>query len=151
MTQRPANIAFSSVLIVACIILINLALNFDDASSTASSELSSGFFPIAVLTFIIISCLFNIGIYLKANTEKTKEDYVDLNSTQLIRVALGFISLLAAYFVWEYFGFMVMATFLVIAISVIMATRSKTIYVFLLLLGPALFFIFDKGLQITLQ
>lgn len=151
MTQVFANIVFSGLLIGVCGVLINMALHFEDAGAVGSSELNSDFFPITVLSFIILSSLLNIGQHLKAKPADAKQEFVDLDLAKLMRVLIAFAFMIVSFFIWEYFGFIAGAGVLTIALSLIMATRSIRIYLFLLLLVPVLFFIFEQGLQITLQ
>ena len=149
-TQRTGNIFFSVLLIVVSGYMIHMALGFKGAGHVASSELSSGFFPIAVLFFIIICCLINIVQNLKAKPAGPKDAKISLNRTQFIRVTLAFATCVVSYFIWERFGFITMSTVFMIATALVLGVRSVKIYVFLLLFGPIVYFIFDRALQITL-
>jgi hypothetical protein len=151
MTQRTGNIIFSVLLIVVSGYLIHMALGFKGAGHVASSELSSGFFPIAILSFIIACCLINIVQNLKAKSAVPKAAKIELDRTQFIRVTSAFATCVVSYFIWERFGFIAMSTVFMVATSLVLGVRSVKIYVFLLLFGPVIYFIFDRALQITLQ
>jgi hypothetical protein len=151
MTQRTGNIIFSALLVVVSGFLIHMALGFKGAGHVASSELSSGFFPIAILSFIVVCCLINIFQNLTAKTAGSKIAKIDLDRTQFIRVTLAFTACVVSYFIWERFGFIAMSTVFMITTSLVLGVRSVRIYVFLLLFGPAVYYIFDRALQITLQ
>ena len=152
MTQRTGNIIFSAILIITAIYLLHMAVGFGGAAAVAGSELGSGFFPIAILSFIIICCLINIVQNIRRKGASSKEAArINLDKTQFIRVTLAFLTCIVSYFIWERFGFMVMSTFFIIALSIVLSTRSVKILIFLLLFGPAVYVIFDKALLITLQ
>ena len=151
MTQRTGNIILSILFIAACIYLIHTATQFGGAAAVASSELGSGFFPIVILSFIIVCCVVNIFQNLRKKDDERKAEKIKLDRIQLIRVSLAFLSCLVSYFLWEWFGFIAMSIFFMITLSIILATRSPKIYIFLILSGPAVYYIFDKALQITLE
>ena len=151
MTQRTGNIILSILLVAACIYLIHMAAQFGGASAVASSELDSGFFPIAILSFIIICCVVNIIQNLRMKDTTQKVEKIKLDRVQFIRVTLAFLSCLVSYFVWEWFGFIAMSIFFMITLSIILATKSLKSYVFFILLGPVIYVIFEMALLITLE
>lgn len=148
MSQRSGNIIFCTIGILVSLYFIYEATTFDTGPSFGSSELSSGFFPISILSIIILCSLINILQSIR-DTELS-EIKIKLDRIGLIRAAVGFMICIISYFIWKWLGFIIMSTFFMITLSVVLKVRSPAIYVSLVLLGPALYFIFAQALKVFL-
>ena len=76
MTQRLANIVFRIVSIGACCVLFAMALGFKDNDLLGTSELSSRFFPMVMLSFIIGCAAVVAGRYLVTGRAGDETEHV---------------------------------------------------------------------------
>ncbi len=150
MRQQAANRLFAGALILAAIVLIWIATGFRSAASLGSSMLDSSFVPITVLVCIIICSAALVARGFLLPSEADADAPVFDNGMNLVRAVATFLVVLVAYFAWEHFGFTVTSVAMAIAIAAIMATRSIPIYVFLLLFGPLVAYVFSHMLAVQI-
>ena len=112
--------------------------------------LDSSFVPITVLAFIIVCSATLIARGLLLPSEADADEAVFVDRLALVRPLVTFIVMASSYFVWEYFGFLIMSISTALVIAAIMNTRSVRVYAFLFVFGPAVSYVFTHllGLQI---
>ena len=150
MTQRLANSIFCVALIGTCCVLFNMALDFRDNDLLGASELSSRFFPLLMLGFIIVCAAVVIVQYAVTGEAGDETEYVYSHWTEPVRALLVLCLTFASYRIWQDFGFVPMSLFIGPALCAAMAARSILSYAFLLAFGPAVHFVFHNVLGIQL-
>lgn len=150
MTQRLANIVFCVALIGTCCVLFTMALGFRDNDLLGVSELSSRFFPLLMLSFIMVCAAVVVGQYAVAGEAGDESGYVYSHWTEPVRALLVLCLTFASYRIWQDLGFVPMSLFIGPALCAAMAAKSILSYVFLLAFGPAVYFVFRNALGVQL-
>ncbi|MEM7464440.1 MAG: tripartite tricarboxylate transporter TctB family protein [Pseudomonadota bacterium] len=150
MTNRWANIGFSTIIIFACGVFSYIAMGFDNPSALAGSQVPTQVFPIAMLAFTAICSAINIVNYLTGNPEGDADELLDFDGTVALRVGLIIALMILTYFVWEPIGFIPTSIILCLGIAVVMQVRSPLVYIGLAIYGPLVWAVFNYGIGISL-
>lgn len=151
LTQRRANIVFAIVALLAAVFLAVQAFGFEDNVLLGKSQLSSRFFPLTALSFIIVCALVVliqlIGLPIE-DPAGTKPVYGHWRES--FRGAMTFLVAVACFLVWTYVGFVPMALIVGPACALVMGVRSVWVYVFLIASGFAIYLVFSQLLGVEL-
>lgn len=150
MTNRWANIWFSSLVIVGCFIFGYIALGFENPSALAGSQVPTQVFPLALLGFTAVCSALNILFYLKGDPEDDADQPLDFNLSIFIRIALIIAILVAVWLLWDVVGFIPVAILMCVGIAAVMQVRSPLVYIGLAIYGPIIWAIFKYGIGIEL-
>ena len=150
MTNRWANIGFSTVVIIACAIFIKIAMGFENPSALAGAQVPTQVFPVAMLGFTAICAAINIVNYLRGDPEGDAGERLDFDRTIALRVGLILALLIAVWLLWDVVGFIPVSVLMGVGIAAVMQVRSVPVYIGLAAYGPLVWAVFKYGIGIEL-
>ncbi|MCJ7873265.1 tripartite tricarboxylate transporter TctB family protein [Phaeobacter sp. J2-8] len=145
MTNRAANIGFSLVVIIACIVFAQMALQFENPGALAGAQVPTEVFPLMMLGFTALCALINIVNFLRGDPEGDADRPFDFRPAVAMRVISIVALLLICVFLWDWIGFIPMSVVLLLGIAAIMQVRSPVAYIFLAAFGPLVWAAFNFG------
>ena len=151
LTQRWANIAFSGLLLVACVYFAVEAEKFKTSGLLATSGLPSKFFPQLLLAFVAgcaLVVLYLYGVRGSAGDNDGERVFEDAKAATRGILMLGVA--VASYIVWMNFGFIAMAVLMGPASLLAMGVRNVWIYGAVLALTGLIFLVFTRLLNVPL-
>jgi hypothetical protein len=116
-----------------------------------ASRYGSAFFPRILSIFIIFSAILLSIQSLVSKKRETSTDIFVLNGAQILRVLFLWICCLFFYVAWSYFGFLLVSSLFMLGVGILLGARKIWTLIFLLSLGPVIFFIFERFLKISLS
>ena len=150
MTNRTANIAFSALIILGCAIFAQIALEFENPTALAGSQVPTQVFPIAMLGFAALCSAINIVTYLRGDPESDADEALDINKAILLRVMFIVALMVAVWLLWDVIGFIPVSILMCLGIAAIMQVRKPLTYLGLAIYGPVVWAIFKFGIGIEL-
>lgn len=151
LTQRLANIIFTTILLIACGWFAWVAQGFEAAGLLASSGLPSKFFPQLLLAFIALCALIIAYLYIaKGQTGGDAGDTVFADFSEARRGLLMMTVAVVCYFIWKHLGFIPMAFSMGPLSLIAMGVKSPWQYVIVLLLTGFTYLVFTQLLNIQL-
>lgn len=148
MTNRTINIAFSSIIIVACIIFGYIAMGFRNPGMLAGSQVPTQVFPLLVLSFTGVCAAINIAQYAFGNPEGDASEPFDVNTSIFWRVTAVIGIMIACFFIWDYLGFLPASIFMCVAIAAVLQVKSIPTYIGLAIYAPVIWAVFVYGLGV---
>lgn len=151
LTQRWANIAFTTVLLIACAYFAMEAEKFETSGLLATSGLPSKFFPRLLLAFVAVCSLIVLYLYgVLGGAGGDAEERVFEDAAAARRGVLMLAVAILSYVIWMNFGFIAMAVLMGPASLLAMGNRNPWIYGAVLVLTGLIYLVFTRLLGISL-
>lgn len=150
MTNRFANIFFSSIVVIGCIVFGIIAAGFENPGALAGSQVPTQVFPLILVTFTGVCSLLNILGYIRGDPEGDADEPFDMNIDILIRMVLMVGILVSSFFLWDWVGFVPTSIFMSVGIAAVLRVTNVMVYVGLAIYGPLIWAVFTYGLGVRL-
>jgi hypothetical protein len=151
LTQRLANIVFAILLIIACGWFAWIAQEFKAAGLLASSGLPSKFFPQLTLACTALCAAVVVYQYgARGESGGDAGEHVFRNGGDAMRGVLMMVVAVGCYFIWKHFGFIPMAVAMGPLSLIAMGIRQPVIYLVVLIITVAVYFVFTRLLNVQL-
>ncbi len=152
LTQRAANIAFATLVLVACAWFAWLAEGFEAAGLLAISGLPSKFFPQAALGFTAFCAAGVLAAYiLRGHAGGDEGRRVFAHPSEALRGLLTMGIATLCFVIWTRWGFVPMAVAMGPACALAMGVRTPAIHAIVLGLAAIVYLVFTQVLGIRLR
>ena len=145
LSERLANIIFSTLVICACIYFAVIAERFETSGLLASSGLPSKFFPHLMLALMAFCSAVVLFMYARHGSAGEGDDQTVFGDAGDARRGILMLSVaVACYLVWMNIGFITMAVIMGPLSLLVMGVRSPKIYLVVILLTVLVYLAFTQ-------
>lgn len=148
--KKDGTLILCSLLIVLSGLLYYHTYSFPKELGPASSEYGSAFFPRLLLIFITVSSLILLFQNTFQKARSATEETISLNKHQLARVIVIWLLGMAFFWAWKYCGYLYTSGLFMLTAGLVLTARNIVTLFFLAALGPLMYIIFEKFLNVGL-
>ena len=146
LTQRTANLIFSFILILLVLYMGWLAWGFK-TPALGSASLPTHFFPLVLLGFILFcNAIYSYQYWRWGEAGGDADEVVYASKKQAKSGLLTLIAIVASYYLWLQFGFVVAGLFATPAITLAMGNRDLWQLLIITIAALGVFLIFRYGI-----
>lgn len=150
MSNRLANIVFSTLLITGAIVFIQIARQFENLTALAGAQVPTQMFPIAVLCILILCASINLAKYVLPNGAADADQPFDMDFGTTVRVVGIIIILIVTTQIWDHIGFVPASVFSTLSIAAVLQVRSALTYACLAAYGPLTWAFFRYAVNVNI-
>ena len=150
MSNRLANIVFSTGLITAAVIFIHMAMQFENLTALAGAQVPTQMFPIGVLAILIVCAALNLVKYVTPGGAADANDRFDMDLGVTLRVGGIIVILVLTTQIWDRFGLLPASVFSTLAIAAVLQVRGLLTYAALAAYGPLTWAFFRYAVNVNI-